>query len=74
MAVYCWRLGARIVRSSRFPPPGMRVIRDTVVLHGQQAWRRGRALQALAVILVLTVVGFSMVLWRLVALLESSTA
>jgi hypothetical protein len=44
-AAYFWRLGGRVIRSNQFPPPGMRVIRDTVVWHGESARRRGRILQ-----------------------------
>jgi hypothetical protein len=69
-AGYLWRFGGRIVSVNRFPPPGMRVIRDTVVLTGSAAQWRGRALQVLAVVLIVAVVGFGVVLWRLVSLLR----
>ncbi len=73
-AAYFWRLGDRVVRSNRFPPPGMRVIRDTVVWHGDSARRRGRFLQGLALILGFVVGGVVTILWRLVAMFRSRSA
>lgn len=64
-AAHAWRLGARVRGASRFPPPGMRVIRDTVVLHGPVAGRRGTLLQALAVALVLCGAGLLVAALRL---------
>jgi hypothetical protein len=71
LAAYYWRLGGRVIRSNRFPPPGMRVIRDTVIWHGESARRRGRILQGLAVILSFVVGGFVTILWRLISLFRS---
>ena len=65
VAAYAWQLGARVRDASRFPPPGMRVIRDTVVLHGPAAGRRGKLLQGLAVALVLCGVGLLVAALRL---------
>jgi hypothetical protein len=73
-AGFLWRLGGRIVSFNRFPPPGMRVIRDTVVLSGQAARWRGHVLQLLALILTLAAVGFGIMVWRLVSLFESRAA
>lgn len=70
VALYFYRLGSGIVRSGRFPAPGMRVVRDTLVLRGTPALRRGRALQFLAALLVLAAVGFVAFLWRLVSMLR----
>jgi hypothetical protein len=49
----------------------MRVIRDTVVWHGESARRRGRLLQGLALVLSFAVGGFVTILWRFVSLLKS---
>ena len=66
-ATYVFRLGHRIVRAERFPPPGTTVLRDTVVLRGRAARRRGRLLQGLAVVLIAaTTVGIGLLL-RLVS-------
>lgn len=73
-AVYLWRLGVRIKASLRFPPPGLRVIRDTVIMDGADARRRGILLQVLAVVLLLWVLAFLAVTWRLLAVLGASTA
>lgn len=51
--VWMIRNGFRIVRSSRFPAPGMRVIRDTPVIHGGEARARGVMLVILGFITVL---------------------
>ena len=51
VAVYLWRLGAKVLRSRRFPPPGARVVRDTPVVEGDAAATRGQALQILGVCL-----------------------
>lgn len=50
-AAYLWRLGTRIVRAERLPPPGVAVVRDTAVLTGRPAVARGRLLRLLAVLL-----------------------
>jgi hypothetical protein len=69
LAVYLWRLGARIARAERFPPPGMAVVRDTVVLLGTRARRRGRLVQGVAVLVVAAGFGLAAALWRLVSVL-----
>lgn len=70
-AAYLFRLGRRIQRAQRSPPPGMRVIRDTPVITGSGAQSRGRLLKLLAVVLAL--LGFATgVLLVLVAELVSS--
>ncbi len=50
---YQWRVGRRIVREGRFPLVGSKILRDTVVLEGQSAIRRGRMLQLLTLVLAL---------------------
>jgi hypothetical protein len=50
-AVYFWWLGVKVLRAQRFPPPGMRVIRDTPVISGPAAVTRGQAIQVVAVCL-----------------------
>lgn len=50
-AVYLWLLGARVMRAQQFPPPGVRVIRDTPVIGGPAAVTRGQVIQVLALCL-----------------------
>jgi hypothetical protein len=69
-AFYFWRLGSRIVGAGRFPPLGMRVVRDMVVVHGAAARQRGRILQVFAAALIVLMVGMLAALWRLVSLLD----
>lgn len=57
LAFHVWRFGRRVVSAARFPPPGVAVVRDTVVLEGAQASRRGVVIQwAAALVLVVAVV------------------
>ena len=58
--VYVWRLAARVQAALRFPPPGLTVVRDTVILVGQAAVRRAYVLRVIGVLLV--VAGASLVL------------
>lgn len=71
LAGYFWRLGERINRAERFPAPGTLVMRDTVVLRGAPARRRGRLMQLVAVFLVAAACGFMVILWQLVSLVDS---
>ncbi len=43
LGLWLFRLGVLINRSGRFPPPGMKVIRDTVVRTGPRARRLANA-------------------------------
>lgn len=67
MAGYVWHLGGRIVRAQRYPPPGMRLVRNTPIVVGDAAVRRGRVAQALAASLGVAAVLLAFVLWRLLA-------
>ena len=64
-AAYLWSLGGRVVRAREFPPPGLRVIRDTRVITGKAAITRGRQLRLLAVGCVAASVALGVLLWRL---------
>src|SRR5687768_7891140 len=46
MTAYLWRLGGRVIRTGRFPPPGMRLVRDTPLVTGGAATRAGRVLRS----------------------------
>jgi hypothetical protein len=70
-SLYLWRLGARIVRSARYPLPDMRMFHDTVVMQGDAARRRGRMFQAMSLFLAVAAVALGGLLWRLVNLLQS---
>src|SRR5262245_22518511 len=74
LAVYLWLFGANVVRAGVFPPPGLRVIRDTAVITGSGALLRGRALKILAVCLAIISGLFCVVLWWLVGVFNESAA
>jgi len=71
VALWAWRLGARIVASGRFPPPGTRVVSNTPILTGEAAKRRGRALQWLGVTLLILLLLLAAVAWQLMRLLAA---
>lgn len=54
-AVFVWRYGSAIVAADRFPPPGSSVVRDTPIVTGNAARRRGFLLRVFA----LTLAGFA---------------
>ncbi|HEU5467829.1 MAG TPA: hypothetical protein VFU77_00860 [Steroidobacteraceae bacterium] len=64
-ASYMWRYGTRVLRAGRFPAPGAKVIRDTLVLHGDPARVRGTALRVLAALLGLLAAGTLIAVYRL---------
>lgn len=70
-AVYLWRMGARVIRAERFPPPGTAVIRDTPIVIGNKARRHGRRVQAAGVVIALTSVAMPVLLWSIVVSVSS---
>src|SRR5262245_41399524 len=70
LAVYLWSLGGKVVRAREFPPPGLRVIRDTPIVTGERAVFRGRLLKALAIGCGAASVVLAGLLWRLELLLN----
>jgi len=68
MSAYLWRLGRRTAAAERYPPPGLRVVRDTRIVAGARARRLGRGLQAIAAALACGGVLLAWLLWRLLSL------
>ncbi len=64
-AAWLWAYGGRIARAEMYPTPGGALFRDTRVLAGSSAVRRGRLLQAMAVVLWTAGVVLLAALWRL---------
>ncbi len=62
---YLLRLGSRVIAAERFPPPGLRVVQDTIVLTGDAARSRGRIFQGLGVLLMVTGASLALLLARL---------
>jgi hypothetical protein len=65
MAAYLWQLGQRTLRSGRYPPPGLRVTRDTPVESGRAATTIGKMFRMLAVALASAAVLLGVLLWWL---------
>ncbi len=72
VAIYLWRFGATVVAAKRFPPPGIRVVRDTVILLDARAIYRGRLMQVLSVLLLVSSVSFPVVVWYVLRLLGNA--
>jgi hypothetical protein len=53
MAIYVYRYGQRILKAGQCPPPGEKVIRDTNIIEGDAARRRGQMLIMLSLLLAL---------------------
>jgi hypothetical protein len=64
-AVYLWLLGVKVVRAQQYPPPGLRVIRDTPVVSGPGAVTRGQAIQVGAVCLGVSAAVLCLFFWWL---------
>jgi|SRR5215471_13169770 len=71
LAVYLWALGGRVVRGREFPPPGLRVIRDTPVVTGERAVFRGRLLKVLALSCGIASAALAVLFWQFGLLLSS---
>jgi hypothetical protein len=68
---YCWLIGGRVRQTLRFPPPGMKVVRDTIVLSGQAAAARGRLLKVLGLILMFCAMALGVMSWWVLNMLRS---
>lgn len=74
LAVYLWSLGGRVLEAREFPPPGLRVIRDTTVITGEGAISRGRLFKVLAFACGIASVALGLLLWRLALLFSGHAA
>ncbi len=67
VGVQSWRVGARVRHARRFPAPGARMIRDTLVFEGAAAVVRGRWLQAVGAALMLGALCLVVASWMVLA-------
>jgi hypothetical protein len=65
---YIWRLGTRTLREERFPPEGLVLVRDVLVLRGVEARARARLLRMFATGLFVMSGLMALVLYRLATL------
>ena len=59
--IYCFHISLLIYKSEQFPPPGMRVIKDTVLITGEKA--KVRAIIGFAITGVLVIFAFIILLY-----------
>jgi hypothetical protein len=53
--IFAFRFASRVMASAQFPPPGSRVLRDTEIIEGAPARRKGLIMMITSIILGLTV-------------------
>ena len=51
--IYIFWIGGKVAKTKCFPPPGMKVIRDTRIVTGPKAVTRGAVLMIMAVVVIL---------------------
>lgn len=71
LGAWLWRLGSRVVAAKRVPLPGSRVIRDTKILVGEAAVRRGKLTRTISLFLLFGDIALVISCWRLWLLLPS---
>lgn len=71
-ALYLFYQGSQICSTRRYPRMGQKVIRDTPVLTGPAAVKRGRFVQVLAVLLFVIVACVPILLWEIAHLLSEA--
>jgi len=69
-AAYLWSVANKVVQAREFPPPGLRVIRDTPIITGEPAASRGRILKVLAYGCCVACVVLGLLFWRVSAWLH----
>ena len=65
MGFWFWWLGRKIIRAGRYPPPGMKVVRDTPVRTGAAAARLAIAAQITGLLLAVAGTAATWYLYRL---------
>lgn len=62
---WAWWLGGRVITSHRWPPPGMKVIKDTEVELGDRAVRRGVGIRVIAGVIIVGACATAIMMWLL---------
>ncbi len=68
LGAYIWRLGTRTLKEERFPPEGLVLVRDVLVLRGVEARTRARLMRMVAMGLFVMSGLMALVLYRLATL------
>lgn len=72
LSVYLWGVAHRTTDAGRYPPPGLRLTHETVIVTGRAAHLRARAIRVLAASLTVAALLLAWSLWRLVATLRTA--
>jgi hypothetical protein len=70
LAWFLWRIGSRTIAAGRYPPPGIRLLKDMPVITGGAARQRGQLLKVFstsvataALVIALILLRFAFVVW-----------
>jgi hypothetical protein len=74
ICAHMWRIGRQAVVTARYPPPGMAVVKDTIVLRHDPARKRGRVIQWVAALIAIAAVLPPIAMWYLVWVLTRGRA
>ena len=66
IAVLAFRFASAILRSDRYPPPNVNLIKDTVIRRGVSARKTGYLMQALGIALLVFLIAMILVGWTLI--------
>ena len=71
LAIWIWRLSTRVRSEGRFPPRGVKVVRDTRILRDREARRYASLGYGLATMIALLGLSAPVVFWRIYAIIEA---
>jgi hypothetical protein len=71
---YFWRLGSRVIRTERHPPPESKLVRDAVIRRGAAAVRVGWFFRVVGVLLLLLLIGIVRITWSLASRMDALQA
>ena len=71
MAIFLWRVGTRTIKENRYPPSGIRLLRDLPPVTGSPAQSRGRLIKVFATSVGATALLIALVLLRFAFLVST---
>ena len=70
LAVYLWRMAARVVEGRMFPPEGYQAFRPRPAITGEAALNHARSIRAFAIFFVVAAIAVVIMLSRFAALIR----